>query len=90
MEGLIRTPKESKPSEGALTNWRPQRPGLVRTRKENGRARGAHFLETVEGATCQDTKRKQESEGYSLPGDHRMSDLSGHFKEVSKQGALTF
>src|SRR5438874_1365827 len=34
---------------GALTNWRQQREGLVRTRKESDRKRGTHFLEMAEG-----------------------------------------
>src|SRR6266850_582140 len=33
---------------GALTSWRVQRNGLVRTRKESEGARGAHVLESAE------------------------------------------
>ena len=42
---------------GALTNWRRQREGLVRTRKEANRARRTHQLETADGRTFQDTER---------------------------------
>ena len=42
---------------GALTNWRQQREGQVRTQKGADRVRGTHFLETAEGGTSQDTKK---------------------------------
>jgi hypothetical protein len=63
--------------------------GLVRTRKEIDRAVGTHFLEVAEGETCQDTERNRPSEGYSLPGDSRERNLSGHEKKPTKQGAPT-
>ena len=44
--------------QGALTNWRWQREGQVRTRKESDQARHTHFLEMAEGGTSQDTERK--------------------------------
>jgi hypothetical protein len=74
---------------GALTLWRQQREGLVRTRKETDQARGTHVLETAERATCQDTKRNYPNEGHSLPGDGRARDLSGHEKKPTDRGALT-
>jgi len=40
--------------KGALTPWRQQRDGQVRTQKETNQARGAHFLETAEGGVSQD------------------------------------
>ena len=47
-----------KPADrGALTAWIQRRERLVRRRKEIGRARLTHFLETAEVATCQNTKR---------------------------------
>ena len=66
-----------KPTErGALTSWKRQREGLVRTRKESNRARGTYSLETGEGGTHQDKERNRSSEGNSLPGDDRGRDLS--------------
>ena len=48
----------NKPTDqGALTSWRRQRDGFVRTRKETDRERCTHKLETVEGGTCQGTER---------------------------------
>ena len=49
---------------GALTNWRPHREGRVR-RKETGRARGTHQLETTLQGTSQDMRRNQPSKGHS-------------------------
>ena len=44
--------------QGALTDWRSQREGQVRTWKESDYVRGTHRLETTEGGTSQDAKRK--------------------------------
>ena len=76
-------------NQGALTDWRPQREGQVRTQKETNQPRGTHFLETTKGETCQDTERSQPSKGHSISGDHRGGDKSGHRKKPTKQGALT-
>ena len=56
--------------QGALTLWRQQREGQVRTQtwKESNQARGAHILETAEGGTSQDMERKQPSKGHSHSG----------------------
>ena len=75
---------------GALTNWRRQRKGLVRTRKETDRARRTHVLETAERGIFQDTERNRPTEAHSLPGDGGGRDLSGHRKKPTEQGALTF
>ena len=75
--------------QGALTPWRRQREGFVRTRKETDRARGTHRLETAERGTCQDTERNRPSKGHSLSGDGRGRDLSGHEKKPTEQGTLT-
>ena len=75
--------------QGALTNWRRQREGLVRARKEKDRARGTHRLEVAEGRTCQDTERNRPSKAHSLSGDGRQRDLSGHGKKKTDRGALT-
>ena len=50
---------ENKPTDpGALTSWRRQREGLVRTRKQTDRPRRTHLLDMAEGGpgTCQDTE----------------------------------
>src|SRR6267142_2391385 len=75
--------------QGALTNWRAQTDGQVRTQKESDRARGTHFLESADGRTSQDMERIQPSKGHSLPGEHRQTDKSGHGKNRTEQGALT-
>ena len=73
----------------ALTNWGCQRKRLVRPWKETDRARGTHILEAAEGETCQDIERNRPIEGYSLPGDGRGRDLSGHRMKSTERGALT-
>jgi len=70
--------RKNMTEQGALTSWKIQREGLVRTWKETNQARGTHILETAEGVTCQNTARTQLSKRYSLPGDGRGRDLSGH------------
>ena len=52
--------------QGALTSWRSRRVGQFRTREENDRARGTHFLETPSGGTSQDTEENVEN--------HKISD----------------
>ena len=74
LSGHRKNPTERR----ALTSWRRQREGLVRTPKEIDRARGTHKLKTAERGTCQDAERNQLSEGHSLPGDGRGRDLSGY------------
>ena len=74
---------------GALTNWRRQREGIVRTRKEIDQPRRTHILETEEGGNCQDTKRNRPTEAHSHSGDGRGRDLSGHGKKSIDRGALT-
>jgi hypothetical protein len=59
---------------GALTSWRVQSDGPVRTRKGGEGERGTHFLESVEEWTGQDMERKRASEGHSLPGERRGMD----------------
>jgi hypothetical protein len=41
---------------GALTCWRAQTEGLVRTQKQSERVRGTHLLESADGGTRQDTE----------------------------------
>jgi len=73
----------------ALTDWRWQREGQVRTWKQSDQARGTHRLEIAEGGISQDMERKQPSKGHSQTGDGRGRDKSGHRKKVTKKGALT-
>jgi len=73
----------------ALTYWRWQREGVIRTWKECHRARRTHSLVTVEGGTCQDMERRRLREEHSLPGDGRGKDLSRHGKNATEQGTLT-
>ena len=75
--------------QGALTHWRRQREGLVRTWKETDRPRHTHFLETVEGGTCQDTEGNLPTEAHSQTGDGRGRDLLGHGKKLTDRDALT-
>jgi len=50
--GRDKSGHRKKPTnQWALTNWRPQREGQVRTQKETNQPRGTHFLETTEGRT---------------------------------------
>ena len=79
--------KKRNDRAGALTNWKWQREGLVRTRKEVDQVRGTHDLETGEGETCWDVERHRPREGHrdSLPR-RRGTDSSRHGKESTKRG----
>ena len=78
----------------ALTSWRRQKEGFVRTQMETNPATCTHFLETAKGGTCQDTERNRLNDAHSHPGDGRGRDLSGqretdratrtHFLETAK------
>ena len=72
--------------QGARTCWGRQRVGLVRKRKERDRAMNTHFLEMVEGGTCQDKERKKPSEEPSLPGDGRVRKFSELEKKATERG----
>ena len=74
----------------ALTLWRWQREGLVKTWKKIDQARSTHSLEMAEGVTCQDTEKNRLSEGHSLAGDGKGRNLSGHENKPTKRGSLTF
>jgi hypothetical protein len=76
--------------EGALTSWRQQRDGLVRTQKEIDQARCTYLLETEGGGTCQDTERNRLSLAHSRSRDRKGRDLSGHGNKPTERGALTF
>jgi len=56
---------------GALTSWRVQMDGQVRTRKQSDQARGTDQLESADRRTSQDTETIQLSDGHSLPGERR-------------------
>ena len=72
---------KKRTDRGALTSWRRQEVGLVRTRKETNRPRHTHILETAEEETCQDTERNGPTEAHLQTGDGRGRDLSGHRKK---------
>ena len=74
---------------GALTNWRRNQEGQVRTRKESDRVRGTYFLETAPGGTSQDIERIWPSEGHSHSGDSIVKDKSGHGRNPTERWALT-
>src|SRR6267142_680506 len=57
--------------QGALTSWRAQTDGQVRTQKESNQERGTHILESADGQTSQDMERIQPSEGHSHTGECR-------------------
>jgi len=69
-EGTSQDTKRKLTKQGALTFWRQQREGQVRTPKETKQARGTHILEMAEGGTSQDTKRK-------WVRDHKIRDKEG-------------
>ena len=75
--------------QGALTSWRRQREGVVRSRKATNQARGTHELETGEEGTRQDTERNDQ-----LRRTHKLEtrtgrDLSEYRKKPTDQCALT-
>ena len=86
MSGLRKNPTE----RGALTNWRQHQEEQVRTRKESDRARGTHILETASGGTTQETERIRPSKGHSRTGHGAGRDNSGHGKNWTERGALTY
>jgi len=49
--------------QGALTSWRPQREGLVRTQKESNQARGTHILETTGEGLVRTWKESNQARG---------------------------
>ena len=53
---------------GALTSWREQRLGMVRTVKDKKPSRATHFLERAEVRNSQEVERKPASNLHSLPG----------------------
>jgi hypothetical protein len=65
------------PSERrALTAWRAEAEGQVRTRNESDRATGTHGLEGADRGTSQDKERIRASHGHSLSGGYRPRDKS--------------
>ena len=82
--------RKSPTDRSALTNWRWQSEGLVRTRKEFDRVTPTHFLETAGRGTCQDTESTRPSEAHSQPGDGRGRGLSGHGKKHSRATCTHF
>src|SRR6266850_497712 len=81
--------RKNPTKRGALTYWRAQTDGQVRTQKESDRARGTHRLESADGRTSQDMERIRPSEGHSQTGERRRTDKSGHGKKLNERGGLT-
>ena len=81
--------KKNTSKQGALTNWRAQMDGQVRTWLESEQVKDTHFLESTEEWTSKDTKRIWASEGHLLPKEHRWMNKLGHGINLNKQGALT-
>ena len=81
--------RKEQSDRGALTSWRVQIDGQVRTQKGTERPRGTHILESADRWTSQDTERNRATEGHSQTGECRLMDKSGHGKEQSDRGALT-
>ena len=74
-----------KPTDrGPLTDWRQQKKALLRTRKETGRPRPTHQLETAEAGTCQDTERNCLTEAHSHPGDGKTEGFVRTQKETDQ------
>src|SRR6266850_1096516 len=75
--------------QGALTLWRVQMDGQVRTWKESDQSRGTHILKSADRQTSQDMERILLAEGHSHTRECRRTDKSEHRKNMTKQGALT-
>jgi hypothetical protein len=58
----------------ALTPWRAQGDGLVRTWRESGRTTGTHSLESAEGWANQDVERKRARDRHSHTAERRGMD----------------
>ena len=70
-----------KPTDrGPLTNWKQQREGLVKIRKETNQPRPTHSLGMAARGDHQDVERNRPSKSYLHPRDGRGRDLSGHRK----------
>ena len=77
------------PTERCTHQLETAEDGLVRTLKETDAPRHTHILEMATGGSCQDMERNRPSEAYSLSGDGRGRDLSGHGRKPTNRGALT-
>jgi len=81
---------ERKAIEQALTSWRWQREGLVRTWKQRDQARRTHFLEMAEGGLVRTQKDSDQVRHTHKLKDRRGRDLSEHGKKGTERGALTY
>jgi hypothetical protein len=54
----VRTRNERASRRRALTCWRVQMEGEMRTQKENERVRSTYILQNTKGGTSEDTKRE--------------------------------
>ena len=73
----------------ALTNWRPQREGLVRTWKESNQAMGTYKLEITEGEACQEMERKLTKQWALTSYRPQREGLVRTQKKATKQWVLT-
>ena len=67
----------------SLTNWRVQKKRQVKMGKECEPVRGTHFLKSPDTETSQDVEIMRASEGYSLSGEPRHKEKSGHETNAS-------
>ena len=73
---------------GTPTNWRPQKEGLIRTRKIKRLSEGNELPEDRRGRDLSGHGKKA-TERHSRSGDRRRWDLSMHGKIAKERGALT-
>ena len=73
---------------GKHTDWRRQREGLIRKRKEREKARSTHELDTAERRLLRHRKKHIEKEALTV-WRWQGGDSSGHRKIEAKRGALT-
>ena len=66
-----------------------QRGGQVRTAEETEWMRSTHLLESAEGGTSQDSKRKLLDEGHSPTGERKERDKSELQKKASERASHT-
>jgi len=56
----------------------------LRAQKEGEQVRVTHFLESMDGGTNQDSKRKGVGKGHSRTREHKGRDKSGWQKQANK------
>jgi hypothetical protein len=86
-EGEVRTWNESERARGTHVLQTEEQ---VRTQEEPERAKSTHFLESGDRGKSQNTEIIRASEEPSLSGERKPRKQSGHRKNPSERGALTF